>query len=136
MGTLRLATRQPRVRTMNESRSIDLHNCTVAEAIGQFVRFYNGCVRSGYRGRIEVIHGYGASGVGGVIKQELRKYLAAHSNVFGEFLPGESLRNPGVTILYAKETQAAMPPGQGRSSRLTPAQEAMRHAALRPKRKT
>jgi dsDNA-specific endonuclease/ATPase MutS2 len=121
---------------MNESRSIDLHNCTVSEAIGQFVRFYNGCVRSGYRGRIEVIHGYGSSGVGGVIKQELRKYLAAHSETFGEYLAGESLRNPGVTILYAKESQAAMPRGQGAVQPLTPAQEAMRRAAMRRRGKS
>jgi DNA-nicking Smr family endonuclease len=93
---------------MSESRSIDLHERTVAEAIREFVRFYNACVRSGYRGRLEVIHGYGKSGSGGVIREELRKYLKAHE-VFGEFLPGESLRNPGVTILYPRETQAAMP---------------------------
>ncbi len=95
---------------MAESRSIDLHNCTVAEAIRAFVRFYNACVRSGYRGRIEIIHGYGKSGSGGVIREELRKYLKAHDEIFGEFLPGENLRNPGVTILYPRETQAAMPP--------------------------
>ena len=96
---------------MAENRSIDLHERTVAEAIREFVRFYNGCVRSGYRGRLEVIHGYGKSGSGGVIREELRKYLKAHEEVFGEFLAGESLRNPGVTILYPGETQAAMPLG-------------------------
>ena len=88
------------------SRSIDLHNCTVPEAILEFVRFYNSCVRSGYRGRVEVIHGYGSSGVGGTIKNELRAYLAAHEEIFGEVLFGESLRNPGVTILYPRETPA------------------------------
>jgi hypothetical protein len=96
---------------VNQSRSIDLHNCTVAEAIREFVCFYNACVRSGYHGRLEVIHGYGSSGVGGTIRKELRSYLAAHAEIFGEFLPGESLRNPGVTILYPKETLAALPPG-------------------------
>jgi len=88
------------------SRSVDLHNCTVPEAIREFVRFYNSCVRSGYRGRVEVIHGYGSSGVGGTIKQELRSYLAAHAEIFGEVLFGESLRNPGVTILYPRDTPA------------------------------
>jgi dsDNA-specific endonuclease/ATPase MutS2 len=97
---------------LNASRSIDLHNLTVTEAIKEFVRFYNSCVKSGYRGRIEVIHGYGSSGVGGSIRQELRKYLKAHDETFGEFLAGESLRNPGVTILYAKETLAASPLSQ------------------------
>lgn len=98
---------------MSENRSIDLHNCTVAEAIREFVRFYNSCVRSGYRGRLEVIHGYGSSGSGGAIREELRRYLKAHAETFGEYLAGESLRNPGVTILYPRETLAAMPLGQG-----------------------
>jgi DNA-nicking Smr family endonuclease len=91
---------------MSESRSINLHNFTVTEALREFVRFYNNCVRSGYRGRLEVIHGYGSTGGGGVIREELRRYLKAHAAIFGEFLAGESLRNPGVTILYVKETLA------------------------------
>jgi hypothetical protein len=98
---------------MDESRSIDLHNCTVHEAIREFVRFYNACVRGGYHGRLEVIHGYGSSGSGGGIKQELRRYLKAHEDTFGAFLAGESLRNPGVTILYPGDTPAAMPLGSG-----------------------
>jgi dsDNA-specific endonuclease/ATPase MutS2 len=77
------------------------------------VRFYNSCVRSGYRGRLEIIHGYGSSGSGGVIREELRRYLKAHEEIYGEFLAGESLRNPGVTILYPRETLAAMPLGSG-----------------------
>jgi DNA-nicking Smr family endonuclease len=97
---------------MSESRSLDLHDCTVPEAMRAFVRFYNGCLRSGYRGRLEVIHGYGSMGVGGKIRAELRKYLEAHKETFGEFLAGESLRNPGVTILYVKETLAAPPRSQ------------------------
>ena len=98
---------------MSESRSIDLHERTVAEAIREFVRFYNACVRSGYHGRLEVIHGYGSTGSGGVIREELRKYLKAHEETFGEFLAGESLRNPGVTILYPRDSPAAMPLGLG-----------------------
>jgi dsDNA-specific endonuclease/ATPase MutS2 len=98
---------------MSENRSIDLHNCTVAEAIREFVRFYNGCVRSGYQGRLEVIHGYGSSGSGGTIREELRKYLKVHAEVFGEFLAGESLRNPGVTILYPRGNLAPVPLGTG-----------------------
>jgi hypothetical protein len=39
---------------MSVSRSIDLHGCTVPEAMRQFVDFYNDCVRSGYQGFIEV----------------------------------------------------------------------------------
>jgi len=98
---------------MPKTRSIDLHNFTVAEALREFVRFYNHCVRSGYRGRLEVIHGYGSTGGGGAIREELRRYLKAHSEIFGEFLAGESLRNPGVTILYPGDTPATMPPAPG-----------------------
>jgi dsDNA-specific endonuclease/ATPase MutS2 len=98
---------------MSESRSIDLHSLTVAEAIREFVRYYNACARSGYRGRLEIIHGYGSSGSGGVIREELRRYLKAHEETFGEFLAGESLRNPGVTIVYPRDTMAATPPGSG-----------------------
>jgi dsDNA-specific endonuclease/ATPase MutS2 len=96
---------------MSETRSIDLHNFTVAEALREFVRFYNHCVHSGYHGRLEVIHGYGSTGGGGVIREELRKYLKAHAGTFGEFLAGESLRNPGVTIIYPGESLATMPHG-------------------------
>ncbi|MGD0547324.1 MAG: Smr/MutS family protein [Terracidiphilus sp.] len=98
---------------MSESRSIDLHNFTVAEAIREFVRFYNACVRGGYRGRLEVIHGYGSSGSGGTIREELRRFLKAHEEIFGEFLPGENLRNPGVTILYPREVLAPVAHGSG-----------------------
>jgi len=98
---------------MSENRSIDLHHCTVAEAIREFVRFYNSCVNSGYRGRLEVIHGYGSSGSGGAIRDELRHYLKAHAEIFGEYLAGESLRNPGVTIVYPRDTTVAVPPGSG-----------------------
>src|ERR1035437_10621946 len=99
---------------MSESRSIDLHDFTVAEALREFVRFYNACVKSGYRGRIEVIHGYGSTGGGGGIREELRKYLKAHSGTFGEFLAGERLRNPGVSVVYHTEQLAHLPQSLGR----------------------
>jgi hypothetical protein len=120
---------------MIPSRSIDLHQCTVAEAIREFVHFYNACVRSGYHGRIEVIHGYGSSGVGGAIRLQLRHYLAAHAEKFGAFLAGDSVGNPGVTILYPKETLAALPPGRGAMPLPNPAQEAIRRFCDTPKAK-
>ena len=120
---------------MRESRSIDLHNSTVPEAIREFVRFYNACVRSGYRGRIEVIHGYGSTRVGGAIRKELRKYLAARAEIFGEYLAGESLRNPGVTVLYPRETLAPLPQGIGSMPLLNPAQAAIRKFCKTPKDK-
>lgn len=118
---------------MNASRSLDLHNCTVPEAIREFVRFYNACVQSGYHGRLEVIHGYGSSGVGGSIRKELRKYLEVHAEIFGEYLAGESLRNPGVTVLYPRDTPAPPPPGMGSMPLLNPAQEAIRKFCSTPR---
>jgi len=120
---------------MTQSRSIDLHNCTVPEAIREFVRFYNASVRGGYHGRMEIIHGYGSSGVGGAIKQELRKYLTAHEDKFGAFLAGDSVGNPGVTILYPRESLAAVPQGSGSMPLLNTAQEAIRRFCDKPKTK-
>lgn len=86
---------------MSDSRSIDLHGCTVHEAMEQFVDFYNSSVRSGYRGCIEVIHGYGSSGAGGKIQQELRRYLAKNSERLEIYVPG-NFGNPGITRVYPK----------------------------------
>jgi hypothetical protein len=79
----------------------------VHEAIEQFVDFYNGCVRSGYRGCIEVIHGYGSSGVGGTIQQELRRYLARNCERLEIYVPGD-LGNPGITRVYPKRLLPAI----------------------------
>jgi hypothetical protein len=111
---------------MTESRSIDLHHRTVPEAILEFVRFNNACIRSNYRGRIEVIHGYGSTGAGGVIRKKLREYLAAHAESFGSFLAGDGLGNPGVTIVYPKKLLPASLESGGAGSLLNPAQEAIR----------
>jgi hypothetical protein len=121
------------LREMTESRSIDLHNRTVPEAIREFVRFHNACVRSNYRGRIEVIHGYGSTGAGGVIRKKLREYLAAHEECFGSFLAGDGLGNPGVTIVYPKKLLPASPGGAGAMPLLNAAQEAIRKYCATPK---
>ena len=103
---------------MSKSRSIDLHGCTVHEAMAQFVDFYNRCVRSGFRGCIEVIHGYGSSGAGGKIQQELRRYLARNSERLEIYVPGD-LGNPGVTRVYPKRLLPAIQNrGSGQNSGL------------------
>jgi hypothetical protein len=120
---------------MTETQSVDLHERTVPEAIREFVRFYNDCVRSNYRGRIEVIHGYGSTGAGGVIRKKLREYLAAHAEKLGSYLAGDSLGNPGVTIVYAKNLLPASPGGGKTASLLNAAQEAIRKYCETPKAK-
>jgi hypothetical protein len=87
---------------MGVSLSIDLHGCSVPEAMRQFVDFYNDCIRNGNQGFIEVIHGYGSSGTGGTIQQELRRYLAANSDRLEMHIAGDSVGNPGITKVYPK----------------------------------
>ncbi len=84
------------------TRSIDLHGLTVEEAIRKFVTSYNALFESGYRGRIEVIHGYGSSGEGGVIRRRLRSFLAANRARFQRVSEGDTHGNPGVTYVEAK----------------------------------
>lgn len=84
------------------SRRIDLHDFTAAEAIDEFVRKYNALFAAGHRDRIEIIHGYGSSGVGGVIRQRLRSFLNANAGRFLQITTGEALGNPGVTYIYPK----------------------------------
>jgi len=82
------------------SRSIDLHGMTVAQALDAFVRYYNDCLRAGYRDRIEVVHGYGSTGRGGVLLSAVRDYLRQNSARLGSWVPGESVGNVGITIVY------------------------------------
>lgn len=83
-------------------RRIDLHGLTVDEAIAAFVRRYNAFLSEGYRGRIEVIHGYGSSGEGGAIRRRLRSFLAAHRDRFRHLSEGDAIGNPGVTFVEGK----------------------------------
>jgi hypothetical protein len=82
------------------SDRIDLHDLSVHEALGEFVYHYNLCVSTGSIRKIEVIHGYGSSGVGGRIKTALRRYLKIHSLNFVDVTLGDDLGNPGITIVY------------------------------------
>jgi Smr domain len=81
---------------------IDLHDLTVEEALRHFISAYNALVGGGFRGRIEVIHGYGSSGEGGVIRRKLRAFLAAHADRFNNIVSGDALGNPGVTFIDVK----------------------------------
>jgi DNA-nicking Smr family endonuclease len=87
---------------MSPSRSIDLHGRTVPQALRDFVAFYNRCVDEGYRGRIEVIHGYGSAGAGGQIKRALRHHIETHASCFELITFGNGAGNLGVTQVYPK----------------------------------
>lgn len=87
-------------------KEIDLHGLKVVEAIDHFVEFYNQQVKRGSREPIRVIHGYGASGVGGGIADAIGGHLETHSEALGDpeqsgsSLSGILDTNPGVTIVY------------------------------------
>ena len=74
---------------------IDLHDMNRSEAIRFFIDKYNEVFKSGYRGEITVIHGYGSSGKGGVIKKELKEFLESHKG----YLTYTVDTNPGATLI-------------------------------------
>ncbi len=82
---------------------IDLHNMNYYEAIRHFVRRYNELLKSGRIEVIEVVHGYGASGKGGVIKRKLQAYLKEHRDYLDfEFNSSSKGINQGCTLVLPK----------------------------------
>ncbi len=82
---------------------IDLHEKTWTEALPEFIAFYNEAVQraGGPPARLNVIHGYGYSGTGGVLRKRLQNFLKEHA-LQGrlEFTPGEHAdANPGHTVV-------------------------------------
>lgn len=82
---------------MASARELFLHDETWPEARAILTEFYNEVVRKGYTGPVDVIHGWGSTGVGGVKRHALRTFLTRHGIAFvtGEQKDG----NPGHTIL-------------------------------------
>jgi len=83
---------------------IDLHEKTWHEALAEFIAFYNEAIQRAAGGppaRLNVIHGYGSSGSGGVLRKRLRNFLeeqTRHGRL--EFTPGEHAdANPGHTLV-------------------------------------
>ena len=98
----------------------------------EFVSYYNKCVRSGYRGRVEVIHGSGSSGRGGAILRELRGYIKKTPGSFDHFTEGDLVGNPGVTILYPKQLLPDFPePSSSRGVKDSVATSGVREAIWR-----
>jgi len=83
------------------SREIDLHRLTWTEALPTFIEFYNDEVRKMGRGggRLDIVHGYGSTGPGGVLRTRLRAFFQRHEEHL-EFMPGESVDgNQGHTVV-------------------------------------
>ena len=90
-----------------DNLELDLHGKTWAEALEEFVDAYNRAVQPGGHAcrTLTVIHGYGASGNGGVLRTRFRKFFEKHESLM-EFTPGEkvSVTNPGYTLVTPKHT--------------------------------
>ena len=87
--------REPNLRTL------DLHGLTWAEAEASFIEFYNQALREVGKdvARLDIVHGYGSSGIGGVLVTRLRRFLGRYESCL-EFKAGERVDgNPGHTIV-------------------------------------
>ena len=96
-----------------DTRDLDLHGKTWAEALEEFVDAYNRAVKpfgklragsgGGHTGRVlRVVHGYGSTGNGGVLRTRFRKFFEKHESRM-EFTPGEKVGvNPGYTLVTPK----------------------------------
>ena len=91
-------------RRKSTTQELDLHGLSWPEARRQFVEFYNNALTSGKRrARLEIIHGWGASGQGGVLRNRLRRFLAGCRDSL-EFTPGEEIDgNRGCTYVTPLE---------------------------------
>jgi hypothetical protein len=92
-------------------RTLDVHGLTWSQAREAFIEFYNEAVREagvGVARRLDVVHGYGSTGPGGVIRGRLRRLLEG-SGASLEFTPGEALDgNPGHTVVAPMTPLPAM----------------------------
>ena len=83
---------------------IDLHGRTWVEALTAFIDFYNSALDEAgdaYSVRLVVIHGYGSTGEGGILRNRFRGFLRRFDDRL-EFTPGEgSCLNPGITFVTA-----------------------------------
>lgn len=89
---------------MASENELDLHELTWQEALPEFIAFNNEAIQQAAGGpapTLNVIHGYGSSGAGGVLRKRLQGFLqeqAAAGRL--EFIPGESVdSNPGHTLV-------------------------------------
>ncbi len=81
--------------------TIDLHGKKWTEALAEFLDFYNRSATAGggSTAKLDVVHGYGSTGSGGVIRTRLRAFLDKYPQCL-EYQAGESVDgNQGHTIV-------------------------------------
>ncbi len=76
---------------------IDLHGMRTRDAIELFIARYNKLLSEGGE-RLEVVHGYGSSGVGGDIRGAIRVLMDAYPGKV-RYINGEMIGNKGVTVV-------------------------------------
>ena len=83
---------------------IDVHGSVWSEALAQFTELYNYALASDGSGvGITVVHGYGSTGVGGVLRSRLRGFLVRHTDKL-DFTLGEDMDgNPGCTHVTGRK---------------------------------
>ena len=81
---------------------IDLHGLAWRDALGDFMRLYEDVISETVvpgNAQIAVIHGYGSTGEGGILRKRFRSLLAKFEECL-EFTPGEQIDgNQGCTIV-------------------------------------
>jgi len=78
---------------------LDLHGKTWAEAKADFIESYNWAAGHSGREPLDVVHGYGSTGQGGVIRGRLRAFLERYPSHLS-YRPGEEVDgNSGHTIV-------------------------------------
>ena len=86
-----------------ENRRVDLHGLSWREAKMAFVAMFNQEIsraRGGTAKPIDVVHGYGSTGEGGVIRLRLKRFLERHGGSLTFFPGGEIDANLGHTLVY------------------------------------
>ena len=84
-----------------DNQELDLHGKTWAEALEEFVEAYNRAVQPGGHTcrTLTVIHGYGSSGSGGILRTRFRRFFENHRDQM-DSTPGEKVSvNPGYTLV-------------------------------------
>ena len=88
------------------SFNLDLHGYKRTEALEEFISFYNHAFDNAANPasvRLDVVHGYGSTGEGGVLLKRLRTFLETQESCL-EFMPGERADgNPGHTIVTPRK---------------------------------
>ncbi len=83
---------------MSDTNTLDLHGQTWLEALETFLEFYNNTIQRADNkpvATLEVVHGYGSTGEGGVLRSRLRGFLQRHEDYLQFRLDG----NPGHTMV-------------------------------------